>query len=290
MKGADYSFARPSMSSLTSLGVRWVGRYLTGAGKALTVPERDELHAAGVGIVAIFEAGASDAIRGAGQGSIDGQQARAAAQALGFPASTVIYWTVDQDTRDLIDVEAYGRAFAGAAAPYLVGDYAEGLILADGGVPVSKRWQTSATGWSGGRYGSADIYQGGQALGGDIDLNETTTDDFGAWWPQSAAPAATQPAAAPIHPDAPPTNWSDNMVSEPHQIPIVDALGNGAITVPGGAGRVVNMTVHIANGYPQTPKVSGVTDKPDGSSVITFAGGSPGSGPWDVTVWLAAPA
>lgn len=117
MKGADYSFARPSMSSLTSLGVRWVGRYLTGTGKALTVPERDELHAAGVGIVAIFEAGASDAIRGAGQGSIDGQQARAAAQALGFPASTVIYWTVDQDTRDLIDVEAYGRAFAGREAP-----------------------------------------------------------------------------------------------------------------------------------------------------------------------------
>lgn len=286
MKGADESFAREDPATLKANGITWLARYLTGAGKALTMAEAESLHAAGLGIVLTFEAGAADALAGAAQGRLDGQAAKAAADAIGAPAGAAIYFTVDTDTADLTDVEAYGRAFAAAISPHPCGVYAEGAILTDLvhlGVAVYT-WQTDATAWQGGVDQQADIIQGPGALGGQIDL-DTTTADFGAWWPAGAVPQP-QPAPAPAPPAVTTIDLGeDDMKLSGITCPASGPDGKGWTLLgdcglPGMAGKVGAVTFNGNNpptdgGYPSIP-LFGISDRGD-DVLLEWTGAAPGA-------------
>jgi hypothetical protein len=70
IKGADYSFARPNLKKLYDLGFRFIGRYATGRGKALTRDELKAIHAAGLALGPLyFEAGGNRAGADAPPGS-----------------------------------------------------------------------------------------------------------------------------------------------------------------------------------------------------------------------------
>lgn len=283
--GCDYSFARPSMAQLKSCGVTWVGRYLTGSGKALTAPERDEIHGAGLGIVLIFEAGVANAQGAASQGYADGSSAKAAADALGAPPDVAIYWTVDEGAPASPAIQSYGKAFAAAIQPHPAGVYADGSILDDANHQgyAEWLWQTNATAWPGGRYPSAHIYQGQSGLGGDIDMDEATVPAFGAWPP---APAQGSPAA----PAAQPTTYAeDNVQNIPVHIPALDNQGNGYVDVPGVAGKVVSVKLNAADpathGYTAVARWESCAIGADERVVIV--GGVPG-GELDLNVWAVS--
>jgi hypothetical protein len=72
IRGVDYSFARPNLKKLHDLGYRFVGRYVTGRGKALTRDELKAIHAAGLALGPLyFEAGGNRARSGWGDGTRD---------------------------------------------------------------------------------------------------------------------------------------------------------------------------------------------------------------------------
>lgn len=185
----------------------FVCRYLPSPGRSspLSRPETLALQAAGLGILTIWEttAGAPGykasgaAFFNAGRGAQEGALALQAAKALGQPAGTPIYATVDYDMQDADwpAVEAYLQAFQRA----LGGEYQLGVY---GGYRVIDRvqqltrwlWQTYA--WSGGRLHQAAIlyqYQNGVQIGGaDTDLDRAFGDP--GWWRQDGQPVTAAPA------------------------------------------------------------------------------------------------
>lgn len=105
---------------------------------------------------------------------------------------------------------------------------------------------------------------------------------------QSASPAVPITTAPTI---GAPTEWSDDMQAVPVHIPALDGQGNGWVTVPGAAGRVVSVKMNgadpEAHGYLGIPRWSALDWAADARVVIE--GGAP-NGELDLTVWLAAPA
>src|ERR1700723_2158160 len=83
----------PYIAAIAQAGITRVGRYL----KNLTAAEVAALHATGIGVVLIFEAGSENVLGGAAQGTIDGKRALAQAQALNAPDDVAIYVTADTD-------------------------------------------------------------------------------------------------------------------------------------------------------------------------------------------------
>lgn len=186
MLGVDASARIPSaaLKDLRSWGVRFVGRYL----QTLVAPEVDDIAAAGLYLLSIFEANPTHvSYFTQSQGARDGAKAKLRALAAGQPEGSVVHATVDMDLRgaSLKVLDAYLPAFADALAPFKAGLYGSNAVLQYASGPkVVSRWQTMA--WSGGEINAqADIYQwaGGAMLFGqdvDIDWARTTT---GLWIP-----------------------------------------------------------------------------------------------------------
>ena len=186
--GVDYSFARPSPSGLRAAGYTFAVRYLSyDAGKNLSAPEARALIGAGVDVVANWESGGSDALKGRARGVSDAQEAQRQATAAGMPAGRPIYFSIDFD--------------ASAAQQAAINDYFDGVASvlghdrtgAYGGINPIKRlfdagkigfgWQTYA--WSGGKWEARaqlrQIHNGVTVAGGDCDIDQSQTDDFGQW-------------------------------------------------------------------------------------------------------------
>ena len=174
-------------------------RYL----KNLSSAEVSALHAAGISIVAIFEAGAENALGGADQGEADGIRALRQASALGLPGDRPIYATVDTDagSATLDTIADYFTAFAAAIAPHPVGAYGSGAVLtALRDINIRLLWLAGAMGWSGSREfdaaGDPTMVQGPTLdhggrwsaidwpdLGFEYDPDIAYAEDFGAWSP-----------------------------------------------------------------------------------------------------------
>jgi len=101
MSGLDYSFARPSPSSLYAEGYRFACRYLSPPpnGKNLSASEATALWAAGVDVVANWEQAADNALAGQSQGVTDAQIADSQSKGDGIPAGRPIYFSVDFDAQ-----------------------------------------------------------------------------------------------------------------------------------------------------------------------------------------------
>lgn len=182
-RGVDYAWARPNLGQLWSLGYRFVSRYLSWLpnGKVIGAAERDALLAQGFDIALNWEFDAKDALGGAGAGDKNGTEAVRQAKALGYPAGSTIYFSVDFDVTEAqqVTVNAYiaaaGKRCHGAG--YRVGSYAgywPTKRLFDAGL-IDDAWQAYA--WSGGQWDPRanlrQIQNGVTIAGADCDIDET---------------------------------------------------------------------------------------------------------------------
>lgn len=186
-QGVDYSWARPSPSSLRDQGYTFAVRYLSydDSGKNLTREEADALIAAGIEIVSNWENSAGDALDGFDAGAEYAREAEAQAAANGMPPTRPIYFSVDFDAspgqQDALDAyfdgvaSVIGRERTGAYGGYYVIQR-----LFDAG-KITYGWQTYA--WSGGQWEPrAQLRQVENGIaGGTLDRDEAVAADFGQW-------------------------------------------------------------------------------------------------------------
>ncbi len=192
--GVDYSFARPSPASIRAAGFTFAARYLSYTpGKDLSLGEANSLIAAGVSVVANWEATSDAALNGYSQGASDAASAQSEAAACGQPSGRPIYFSVDFDASSG-DQAAINDYFDGVASVIgrdrtgAYGGYDVISALFDAG-KISWGWQTYA--WSYGQWDSRAQFR--QILNGidddEEDEDEAVVADFGQW-PAPAPPIA----------------------------------------------------------------------------------------------------
>lgn len=199
--GIDYAWQHPDPAAVAKAGYGFACRYLSRDDtKNLSLGEAQALAANGIWVVANWEYGAQDMLRGYAGGIADAQLALAQATAAGMPAGRPVYFSADWDVTPAQEaaVLAYlsgADSVLGASSVGEYGGYYPVKIARDQGTAWS--WQTS--GWSGGQWDPRDqIRQTGTAtVGGvQVDVNQAMTDDYGQWQP-GRLPAAAQPAPLP---------------------------------------------------------------------------------------------
>lgn len=239
--GFDYT-ERIAPAALKAAGCVVVFRYTTwsGWGKSLTPTEADELHGAGIGIVANFESTADRMKGGAAAGRADALEVVGHLRDDHLPADLKVWFSADWDVQP--SEVPLVLTYLGAAADVLGGVQKVGLYgglravkaAADAGFSI---WQTIA--WSGGIWDPrAAARQTGaeQTVGGvQVDVNEVIDlAALGAWGGPAPAPAST----------AIPSSSEDDVAFATGIItPGLAAPGQGATTVvlpppanSGGAG------------------------------------------------------
>lgn len=145
-------------SAIAERGYTFVGRYggpvKAAHGIALTKSEAEQLSAAGLYIVSIWENGfpTEPGYFTGYQGAKDGHAAAEYFEAVGQPQSTPIYFTVDCDVAAAVVLE-YARSFQAAVkeAGYLAGVYGSGPVceaLLRAGI-AHCAWLAQSKGWGG---------------------------------------------------------------------------------------------------------------------------------------------
>lgn len=151
----DFSWSRPTVREMQAAGVKAVIRYLSTSqsGKVVTRAEVDGYHAAGIGVLLLFEATATDAFGGAVAGHHNGATAALQAKKMGYPAGLAIVAACDTDTVDpnkQAAVVAYMTAFREEvnAAGYALGFYGGSRLLWKVRDQVSLSIKANASSWS----------------------------------------------------------------------------------------------------------------------------------------------
>lgn len=144
--------------NLKAAGYEVVGRYLT-ARFATSVEELENILKAGLRVVPIFEYGATQGYFNAQQGTEDAYAAFKAAQELGIPSGTTIYFAVDCDVLDgdvestvIPYFEGINNQFKVNESPYKVGVYGARHICNEthaAGLTVNSFVSDMSTGYSG---------------------------------------------------------------------------------------------------------------------------------------------
>ena len=185
--GVDYSWARPSPSSLASSGYAFAVRYYSydTTGKNLSHDEAQALIGAGLSVVSNWENAAGDALDGYDRGVQHARDAEAQAMAAGAPPTRPIYFSVDFDASpgQQAAINAYFDGVASVIGRERTGAYGGYYVikrLFDAG-KITWGWQTYA--WSGGQWDSrAQLRQVQNGIaGGSMDLDEAQAADFGQW-------------------------------------------------------------------------------------------------------------
>jgi len=194
IQGVDSSSAcdAGSIACLQGKGIGFVGRYYSRmthiAGKVLSPAEAQLLSAANLTIVAVYEDGpTSAAYFSAARGAADANGAMQQAAAVGQPAGSAIYFTVDYDAAPADIAGAISQYFAAVAATiggkFQVGVYGSGAVctamLNAGSATLA--WLAQSTGWTGhAQFNAWAIKQGPEqsvcGLNSDTDV---ARDDFG---------------------------------------------------------------------------------------------------------------
>lgn len=215
--GCDYSDSTIPARVLVAHGAQFAGRYASTPGnpKNLTAHEVEQLTAAGIGIVSIFETTAFRALAGEQAGKDDAHSAWNQFAALGMPAGRPIYFTVDFDMQPSQE-SAVAQYFDGAADELGepdVGVYGgkSACEFVHGSGRAGFMYQTYA--WSHGLWAATThIRQTQNGLnwsGYRVDLDEAHATDFGQWSPGSAPVPTPTPGSQ---------NWTDTMIKN---LPVV---------------------------------------------------------------------
>lgn len=162
LSGCDASSActASTIACLQQNGIAFIGRYYSQtthvAGKKLTAGEAHLISQGGIDIVAVYEDGpTSYGYFSASRGTSDANAALAQAAAIGQPAGSAIYFTVDYDAAHSEiagNITAYFQAVAAVIGThYVVGVYGSGdvctAILKTGHAKLA--WLAQSTGWGG---------------------------------------------------------------------------------------------------------------------------------------------
>lgn len=198
--GCDYSFARPSMSSLGKYS--FVVRYAGGtANKELTPAEAKQLAAAGKRIGLNFESSGKGGSYA--QGQADAHYADAHFRSCGFTGNFVVFFSIDYDApvasqddyfRGIVSVLGQARTDVYASRAIILRLRSLGLIR-----PGQSGWRPSAWGWAGGAGSPSEFtaIQGGYALGGQVDEDTAYVDINTFTYVPGGAPTPPTPAPAP---------------------------------------------------------------------------------------------
>jgi hypothetical protein len=184
----DYSQGHPTADSVRAAGHSGVVRYVgtPGRTKNITAAEYRDMTSKGVGVALVYENHAGDAAGGFAAGQTAARNARADANAIGFPANKPIYFAIDSDQVTAADFAAVSAYLDGIASILgdraLVGVYGEyDVIEKNVGTHARLGWQTAA--WSGGKRSSkAALFQrlGQTYVGGtQVDINDILAADWG---------------------------------------------------------------------------------------------------------------
>ncbi|OLT37860.1 hypothetical protein BJF79_28835 [Actinomadura sp. CNU-125] len=229
--GVDYAWGRPGVAALKSAGANFACRYLSHdkTGKNLTRAEADELSAAGIRLVVVWETSAARALDGRAAGEADARDAAAQAADCGMPGDRPIYFAVDFDASadQQPEIDAYFDGVAnvlGRRRTGMYGGYGPIGRAFDNG-KIAYGWQTYA--WSGGRWDDrAQLrqYSNGHTLNGvSVDYDRAVAADYGQWLvgespdtPGYVSVGAT--AAQPLEPTAWTTvGWNVDYADADHQ-------------------------------------------------------------------------
>jgi hypothetical protein len=194
---------RPILSELKAQGVEFVCRYLGHSTKKspLTLSEAKAISDAGLFVVSIWESGnpTDRSYFTYAQGERDGLAAYDAAEALGQPPGTPIYFACGDYDSPLVDVEVSFALYLqgirdtwaeqnpnrNPTARFLLGNYGNGLacetLKARGLVHFT--WLAMPTDWGGSGYAGYNIHQthGGTIDGVDLDWDESSELGGGGW-------------------------------------------------------------------------------------------------------------
>lgn len=203
-KWLDYSGFRPDPHELKKQGVTGVLRYLSEpvpatSWKRISISEKNAILAAGLDLILNFEWYEGRMLEGRSAGLHDGATALHQARALGYPKGATIYFSHDTSARNDGAVVAYLRA----AQEALGGEYHADIYSGYDVVEMAKKhgvarygWQTLA--WSGGRMGSAHIYQNGNTwYSGNADENVIRSKPLGSWLNTEGSTVTPAPAPKP---------------------------------------------------------------------------------------------
>ncbi|MFC6885008.1 MULTISPECIES: glycoside hydrolase domain-containing protein [Actinomadura] len=187
--GVDYAWGRPGAAALKRAGAKFACRYLSHdtTGKNLTKAEADELSAAGIWLVVVWESAANRALAGRGAGEDDARDAARQAAALGMPSDRPVYFAVDFDASSA-QQSAINAYLDGAAA--VLGRDRVGLYAGFGPVKraldagkAAYAWQTYA--WSGGKWdlrAQLQQYSNDHTINGvGVDYDRAIKSDYGQW-------------------------------------------------------------------------------------------------------------
>ena len=152
---------------LAANGVSFVARYLA-PGKTLTAQEVKNLREAGLAIRLCWETTANRIKGGAAAGAADGDAARRAAERLGIPEGTVIFFACDYDApaSDFASIEAYLRTAKYNVEPYGVGLYGPERVVAEMSARGACYYHWQCVAWSNQFLPCADVRQ--YAWQGDV--------------------------------------------------------------------------------------------------------------------------
>ena len=168
MVAADYSYARPGGAALRAAGITDVGRYLAppGDGRALELPEYQDLRAHGINVWVNREGAATDMLLGYAKGLYHGQTAAANLGRLGLdPKTTVVYASADFDAQPgqfpVMDAYLDGFTAGLGSSPDYTGTYGSMPWINHCRATGKAKWfwQSASTSFTHGQTGFVHIQQ-----------------------------------------------------------------------------------------------------------------------------------
>lgn len=194
-----------SARALKAAGFDYASRYLGNSWKSFDAVEAQAIQGAGLKLISIFEKNSTQrSYFSKAQGMADAQEAYKYAKAVGQPAGSAIYFTVDYNAQiaDLPAILEYVEGIKQLLVDYKVGLYGSYAVMQAVKGQVDYYWQTCA--WS--NHLVADFVhmyqqQGSPTIAGvQIDKNDIKMDP-GAWGQQKVNAAHI---ADPVHTEAAP--------------------------------------------------------------------------------------
>lgn len=271
----DYSFDRPQPSALAAAGVKGAMRYLShNPAKDVHAPELAALHGAGLAVGFVWELTADRALAGAGAGNADVNEANRRMDELGVPIDRPCFFAVDFDVQpgQRAAVRSYFAAMLRAPRPR--GIYGPAQLVDAFMLDGLAAYGWSAAGWHHGHTSAlAQLRQGGTLHVDDVnvDANEATRPDYGAWAPPVAPPAPQEPALTDLTISVPVLARGDHGPDVEHLQRLLNRATGTHLAVDGRYGPATEEAVRNVERVGGLP-LAGIVDGPTWRVLILAAG------------------
>jgi len=202
-QGIDEAWSRLTPAQAVAAGVSFVIGYVSyDPSKNITPAEIDAYHAAGIGVLLIWEYSITAAEGGSALGHSNAAAAIAQARAAGYPQVCALGFAIDEDeTPHPSNITGYARAFTTDAhmagyRTFIYGGLATVSYAADNFLAdllfQTYAWSTrnGVTVWDP-RVAIRQVHNGVQIAGHDVDLDVAMVDDIGAWMPGNGSGQVT---------------------------------------------------------------------------------------------------